>query len=233
MVDIFISTASFSINMVLTKQYGWWTLCYWSVLTFVLFESIIQKVVLGRSCYQSRRRRSTCQWPDDNLIGKYFSGLQKRIECLNTEAERCVLFLVRFRLLEDWPALAALTNTIGHSSTSFCPLCIFPRSKGTVAASIVYTTKTHSRRLLLIRFNAIMYTAHSHGVLSEAFRKNFLIKDNTWSMTATYFTQKLSHELSSRSHKALTETSPCLLPNMCPFYSFLSAVAAQYTSSPD
>lgn len=96
---------------------GWYVLCYWSVCSSNLLDSVLQKVVGCCPCYKPSHRLSTRECTHDNRIGIHFSRCYKT-EFINAEAESCVLFLDPVGLITNPHYLLSLTPWVILVTTS-------------------------------------------------------------------------------------------------------------------
>lgn len=113
---------------------------------------------------------------------------------------------------------------MGHFSNVFCSFCVFPRSMRTPGYSILYTSKMHSPRMCLVRFDTRVDIVRITGVISKAFRKQVGVKSNSRELAAAYYTDKLSLELFRRMDDRISRTSNDILAKERHFDSFLSPV---------
>lgn len=153
-------------------------------------------------------------------------GAANGIESVDAFGERCVIFLDPVALIADWPALAVLTDAMGHSADVFCSFCVFPKSKGSASATIAYTSKLHSRRMSLMRFDARMDIVRNTGIIPEKLRKQLGLKSNTRHKASAFFTERLSAQLYHRNQQSLPKMDTGERANEFHFDSFLSAPAA-------
>jgi len=160
------------------------------------------------------------------LLDDLTNGVTNGIESVNAFGERCVIFLDPVALIADWPALSVLTDAMGHSADVFCSFCVFNKSKGTVGAHIAYSSKLHSRRMSLMRFDARMDIVRNSGIIPDAVRKQLGVKSNTRQMAHAFFTEKLSDGLRSPNNNSIPQTTTGENANVCHFDSFISACAA-------
>lgn len=134
---------SFYITMVSTRKIvGWYSLCSWTVLISRLL-SILQNILTVAPVINLRTKAKLANDLMTRILEDISVRVIKAIECLNASVQYCVLFLGPVRLTADRPAVPTVPDALFHCVNVFCYFFIFPRYKGTAAASVVYKSKMH------------------------------------------------------------------------------------------
>ena len=73
--------------------------------------------------------------------------------------------------LGDYPAVAAVTDCLGHTANAFCTLCSISKRQKSKSARIVYNSSIHSRRMAYCRFKERLDVMRSGSIPVKVLRK--------------------------------------------------------------
>ena len=107
----------------------------------------------------------------DRIIADIIRGTVEGIPGKDPNGEKVTIFLDPITFLGDYPAVTAVTDTLGHTANSFCTLCSMRKREDSRVCRIVYSSTIHSRRMSFCRFKERMDSLPQSSIPTNIMRK--------------------------------------------------------------
>lgn len=203
---MYISTSFVSIQFQAKEISLIYILNNWRLRTLGQHKSIVYKVLGYQPFLQPRLRRLNCKMPQESYIGIHCHRWYESNLFFNAFGDRYIIFLDPVGFIENWSALFALVDEMGHYFKVFCSFYVFPSCKEILAPTIRYTSMMNSLRMSLMRLNARIDIMRTHWKISNHLRQQVRLKSKSCNTVATYVTKQFNQQLFRRRQEHRTKT---------------------------
>ena len=142
----------------------------------------------------------------DEILQDIVQGTVEGIRATDPYGRKVRIFLDAVTFLGDYPAVTAVTDTLGHTANSFCTLCSISKRPKENVPRILYTSNIHSRRMAFCRFKERLDAIRCEYVPSDLQRR-IGMKGQEDEATANIPLVKLERDLEERRDEIPTTLS--------------------------